>query len=75
MRKNFLKRDLHDRSGRVTLVRTKLVPATPAREAEAPARKAARAVEIRKRVADIFNNYFKDSVSRMIFTLFIGANW
>ncbi|KAL3702966.1 hypothetical protein TMatcc_000281 [Talaromyces marneffei ATCC 18224] len=41
--------------GRVTLVRTKLVPARPARGAEAPARKAARAVELRKRVADIVN--------------------
>lgn len=47
--------NLHARSGRVTLVRTKLVPARPARGAEAPARKAARAVELRKRVADIVN--------------------
>lgn len=42
---------LQERSGRVTFVRTKLVPATPAmlgREAEAPARRAARAEDVRR---------------------------
>lgn len=41
----------------MTLVRTKLVPARPVmleRGTEAPERRAARAVEVRKRVADIF---------------------
>jgi hypothetical protein len=43
--------DIHGRSGRVTLVRTKLVPARPAmlgREAEAPTRRAARAQGVRR---------------------------
>ena len=56
----MIHRNLHDRSGRVTLVRTKLVPARPARGAEAPARKAARAVELRKRVADIVKQVLKN---------------
>lgn len=47
--------DIHARSGRVALVRTKLVPARPARreEAEPAARSAERAAELRSRVADI----------------------
>lgn len=48
--------DIHARSGRVALVRTKLVPTRPARreDAEPAARSAERAAELRSRVADIF---------------------
>ena len=46
---------LHGRSGRVALPRVKLTPAKPAclELAEAPARRAARAVDVRRSTADI----------------------
>lgn len=46
---------IQGKSGRVALVRTKLVPARPARreEAEPAARRAERAAELRSKVADI----------------------
>jgi hypothetical protein len=48
---------LHGRAGRVALLRTKLVQATPAALLEAPARKAERtAVLVRKSVEDISEN-------------------